>query len=69
MNNEKQCFYVLLSQRAVNDPIPGVRKIIKINSCIPTSILWEETPMDEEKNTPCIPPVKVRTLFLCLGLN
>lgn len=69
MNNEKQCFYVLLSQRAVNDPIPGARKIIKISSCIPTSILWEETPMEDEENTPYIPPVKVRTLFLCLGLN
>jgi hypothetical protein len=69
MNNEKQCFYVLLAQRSVNDPIPGSRKIIKISSNIPTPILWEETPMDEGEGIPGLAPVKVRTLFLCLGLN
>jgi hypothetical protein len=69
MNHENSPFYVLLAQRSVNDPLPGKRKIIKINSAISPPILWEETPQDDEDALNGIEPVKVRTLFLCLGIN
>lgn len=69
MNHENAPFYVLLAQRSINDPIPGQRKTFKINSAITPPILWEENASDEEDTIPGIDPVKVRTLFLCLGLN